>query len=1422
MVRNEHRKLNISQKELHLLDIYSNESKYLQIGTIPLDSLQRLLNYEMVQLDDISYIPIQNFGFNQSTIKNESLKAILPYFYFQNINQKSTSQVFITHGMIKYKDQDKKEKFSPLILIPVNIYYENNRIFFQMISDPIENSILTTLLQKQKKMNIPTSERLDNLFNIAKFFSVFERQFEFILENFITYSEIISPENLLDLNKFNLTRTYPDYLYENLYGYDKLVYYSKQYNRNQRYALRQALDNQSFVITGRLGTGKTTVLRDIAINAILNDKKVLYVSNQKETLDDVYNFFKSKNMHYYVANFTNSFSSFHNLEQSQENDNYYPADIDITPLLDNYEYIKDYQNAMSGRILNHRFIDIINDLIMLTHENKKKLDINNLDNIYKFEYLEIVKALEVIQDNLIEIEDFKNCVWKDIPIINDIKYPNQVISLIHKVYIGFSELEKNKDILEQKFGFKSVDNYAYLKNILHNFKNFNVLNLPKSWLDKKKYELAKVEFHKLKTLIYTLQELEYDLDIRFDNLTSFNIEEEIKLLYGEFFDRNDLSKINRIIDDRLNIIVKLNKVFVQIDIFNKAYSKLKKILNYDFTLDSEVLLEIIKLCEIFSETNINFEMINVVLLGKYNEVKLEAEKCLTNYLQYKSELNSLFNGLPLISFGETDETVNTFLEYSKGSKIKRSFKRILDRLVIEDKEGYDKIINLIPRFFALKQLIKEEDEKFLELFDFHPDQVYLDDLTKLNDYLESIKDLKIKSRIIKFLRKFDTYAKNIYRYFDYFYKSYLRINSLYEELIQYEFTSQKEEFKDKLTDLKQINNYIQKAFNSNDKLYSLKKINKNDYVTAEDYYYIYESVKKISEIKQQLKTSQDFSDLFGEFYQFERTDLSKLSKEMQAFKLYADCFSSDEALINSVNEKTYNEITDILEICLQAVADLNEVFKIYFKIFKNSVSRLYYTDFKENIAYLNELIKNKESLIIYLKITDGLQVLAKYQLYKLIEYIVHQNDPSNLVSDFKYTYLSRVKEMYLEKYPYLKNYKAFEATLKITLDLEEELIKDIELRTFQKIIKKSATRFSLLGVKNLDYSSYLRKTSNIKHLILTNTQVLNNYLNIKDFDLVLVDDAQLFSASEYAYALQGKQVIVAGELQLQEAVANNLISRISLSKNIVFTHRYSVMPKSLKNYTIGLSSPTYRNYYDNFGVEVITKDIYLFITSLFKVNIDITVNIFTSNLSTQRLIYDELANLLLESGFNTNQIIEIIHKKINIADLKQAYLVNADYNIVFLEDYYQTNEDYLVVNMIDNLVLVKRKLVIFDNNEYLKEANKSNFIIELEKLVAKQIAFEKTDFPKLINKLVKKLEEYKIQSFASEISSFTIKAKSNIYGITIYWDSTKTNYDILNEFRDYHFIENPEFKKIIVIWAMELLEDFDGVVQRLVNEVYND
>lgn len=1429
MVRSDFKKLNISLKENHLIDIYSNTSNYLELGTISFEVLNRLLNYEMIHLDDITYLPIQNNGFDKSNINDERLKAYIPFMYFQNINQKNRPlQVFITHGLIRYKDSRNKEIFSPLILIPVNMFFENGRIYFQQVSEPIENAVLLDRLQRERKITISSSEKLDNIFSIERYYLNFLKYdgFKFEFENYITYASVISSETLINQNKFNLSKFHENYLFENLYNNDNIVYYSKKHNINQRNALYQALNGKSFVITGRLGTGKSTVLRDIAVNAIAEDKRVLYVSNMKETLDNVYKFFESKKMQYYVTNFSNSFSSFHSGELVLPHADKLSSATNFDELLKNYKYISDYQSAMTGRILDYRFIDVINELILLQGEVKQKLEIDNLDQVYKYEYLEVLKAVEKIAENLKEITDFKNSVWKEIPIINDIKYPNQVITLIHKVHGGFIELHEYKQTLEQVYGFKEIGNYAYLKNVLHNFRNLNVNEVPKSWYERKNYELAKNEYHKLKTLIFTLQELEYDLDIRFDNIDKFEIKKELISLYGEFFTKDDLEKINRIISDRLKVVVLLNKALVQVDIFNKSYIKLKKILNFDFELNNEILTEVIKLAKVLLETNVNSKYIKSIIDGKFKEVHLEASRTLSNYLQYNSEKEHVFDNLPLIQFGTVDETVKVFESYANDGKIRRIQKKVLDKLKLEDESGYLKILEAIVRYNELNALIKIEDDKFIELLDYHPDQVYIDDYVKVDEFINSIENVTIKSKVLKFLKKTkdldDTKNRNYHKVFDYFQKSYMRINSFYEELMIYEFFELKDEFSDKLNDINKINAYIQKSFHSNDLLYSIKKINTNDYVTAEDYYYIDEAFNKIEEIKKELNSNKDFQFLFGSIYNTYNTDLSKLSKIIQAFRLYIECFGNDENVMQSLNTDNYTKINNLLNVCSDTVEHLNEVFKLYFKIFKNSVSRFYYAEFSDNIDYLDELLNKKDVLIVYLKITDELQVLAKYRLYKFIEYIVYLKDSNTLVSDFKYTYLMNINDIYLKKYPYLRNYKSFEAALRISTDFEDEIIEAVEERVFKKIKKRSGSRFSVFGIKNLDYNGFVRRTNGIKHLFLTNTQVLNNFLNIKDYDLVLIDDAHLFDANEYSYALQGEQVIVAGEMQLHEAVAYNLISRISLSKSIQFNFRYIAMPKNLKNYAVGLNSPLYRNFYDNYGTEVITEGVYEYIVDLFKANKDYKINLFVATLEVQRTVYENIANLLLDSGFTVDEIVGIFSSKLNITDLKQAYLIDSDYNILFLEDYYQNDEDYIVANLIDDILLCRNKLVIYDNEEFLASSESTNFLMDLNSIIQNKTIFWPTNLQGSINKLIDALSEHKVICYTSDLCTFLIKVKSTLHGVTIYWDSTKTNYDILNEFRDIHTLKDDKIKKNIVVWAMELVDDFDGVVQRIMDEVKDD
>ena len=57
--------ISISRKNGHLTDIFAADS-YLELGNINYDVLVRLLNYEIVDYEDITYFPIQKHGVGSS------------------------------------------------------------------------------------------------------------------------------------------------------------------------------------------------------------------------------------------------------------------------------------------------------------------------------------------------------------------------------------------------------------------------------------------------------------------------------------------------------------------------------------------------------------------------------------------------------------------------------------------------------------------------------------------------------------------------------------------------------------------------------------------------------------------------------------------------------------------------------------------------------------------------------------------------------------------------------------------------------------------------------------------------------------------------------------------------------------------------------------------------------------------------------------------------------------------------------------------------------------------------------------------------------------------------------------------------------------------------------------------------------------
>ena len=161
----------------HLLDVLNND-KYIEIGNINYKTFSRLLAGKLIKLEDLSFFPIQNIGLggsrldnNQESCENSEARDLinkLPFIALKNnINNHSSRIVVITYGLLiqiaNTKDFSSREEFTPMILIPVEMFIDNEDISFQIISQPFVNPNINSI----KNINARTSNNdvVNNIYN---------------------------------------------------------------------------------------------------------------------------------------------------------------------------------------------------------------------------------------------------------------------------------------------------------------------------------------------------------------------------------------------------------------------------------------------------------------------------------------------------------------------------------------------------------------------------------------------------------------------------------------------------------------------------------------------------------------------------------------------------------------------------------------------------------------------------------------------------------------------------------------------------------------------------------------------------------------------------------------------------------------------------------------------------------------------------------------------------------------------------------------------------------------------------------------------------------------------------------------------------------------------------------------------------------
>ena len=183
------------------------------------------------------------------------------------------------------------------------------------------------------------------------------------------------------------------------------IYNITPLDRAQRNAVAMASRGYSFAITGYEGTGKTTTLVNIASDAIKNGKRVLYVSNNDTTLKKVYDTFRDVDLHNYITSFTDSFNKV-NEKVSDMRRGQALESLPKEELAEAYSKIESFSEKFAYKNHNYLLIEIMDELL-LTPKPKEIFGekiMRNAYNLYKYEIREVLKALEIIEEAMKNLE----------------------------------------------------------------------------------------------------------------------------------------------------------------------------------------------------------------------------------------------------------------------------------------------------------------------------------------------------------------------------------------------------------------------------------------------------------------------------------------------------------------------------------------------------------------------------------------------------------------------------------------------------------------------------------------------------------------------------------------------------------------------------------------------------------------------------------------------------------------------------------------------------------------------------------------------------------------------------------------------------------------------------------------------------------
>lgn len=1218
----------IQQRNQHLKNIL-DENYYIELGAIDIKVLDRITAGSLVTFKDILFEPIASEGIGQIT--NDPENDLQYQFDFLSSLRKNSSsdKIFLTCGILHYQIKSR-ECYAPIILIPVDLNLNNQTLIAS--GEAIVNNILLNDLQSILDVEMPTLEHNAKTYEIEKYcYHVAElagAQCE--VGNFLTSASIEYNANNLSFEELDTQRS--------IYEKDALTIYDEYFkkikaitptNIYQKWVLLKINAGQSFVVDGKLSSGKTETIINAISDAILKKKHVLYVSQDMDGIKEVEKKLYDLNLLPYT----------YNLCQSYVHPTYPEKEVEIPRHekigIETLSPISDYEKALNASIHGCRYSEIVSCLALIRNREPDITRIPIDVNLERNEIKEVYLRLKEIEEILNTIEPLEINVWRKIERYYDKRHIKEIIEITQKYYDVAKRLYKQLKDYCKKYDINFPENYLSAQKLIDAIETFTLVAPPKEWV--KNYNEARIKeilasirsFQVANEEILNLLKQEV-----IPEYTTGKVEELVDTLLHEHLSTSDAETLTHLLNGTKKIEELIEAITTNQKQMNDQIKHLEDLLDQpNFAVIQ--LSYVDKLRKLLDATDIpqswvEFFLKNKSIIGDFYKTMQDK---LNKFNALKEEILPYLNRTQDFTYSSIKASTNTgdfthnLAELINKKEVKKNHKTVTDinHLILDFIDVGDDIKNQAYKFHILDKFdvdgfVAKYGMWIAFYFDLTPEELAI----YKHQLLTRAKAITSKSEFIRCHSDFVTSGSNLL--------------DAYKGLEYYGVYLKNEVIMDKNTESQKWLKYLEQAIMTID---TLKHIYKDHIPTVKQLIDIINADKNYLNIEEQLEVrSEEARKYLGATYKGLETDCETIERLIKDYNYFLTYLKSKDTIKMLYETGKMDSLISEFDKVNKLIDENLNIHNNFSRYFIGGQPRLLEVPLDEAVKTLNKFDERTVEIKPLFVIFENVRFFEKLGLKKLCDGILKSKYSKGIADTYIYsTYLDYQNEL-VQKNPVLQE----NASIMLWLDnfnyfeynYNQENVAEI-IRGYQKTDKRI-----LSHVQNIpfnDYNKIIDDLYNHKKVYLADIDIFNSSIDLSHFDLVLIDDIHLSSAFKYQRAMEAMQVVMFGDSSRGEIRASNAFNKIP--KRVIFKLSESYAKDNPEYGNIATRGNQYiydfhrtREYLEADGA----SDLASRIVKSYQENQIKRIDIIYASINYKLLIYTEIVKLLKDLYGDTETI----------------------------------------------------------------------------------------------------------------------------------------------------------------------------------------